>query len=222
MKKVIYTALIGDYDNLYTSVVPKLDDWDYICFTNNKKLKSNFWDIRYIENTDNLSNVKLARKIKIKFDKFVNEYDIILWKDANLIINTDLNLFIKNNLFNYDLVLSKHFQRNCIYKEASELISLNYAKKLDVEKQINSYKKEKYPVNNGLVETGLMIRRNNNDIKRFCNLWWNEVKKFTHRDQLSFNYVLWKNPLNINIIKSPFRYSREFILQLHKKEREIK
>ena len=23
--------------------------------------------------------------------------------------------------------------------------------------------------------------------------WWNEIEKYSHRDQLSFNYVLWKN-----------------------------
>ena len=46
-KNCIYTAIIGDYDNLYT---PKIvtEGWDYICFTDNKKLKSDFWTIKYV------------------------------------------------------------------------------------------------------------------------------------------------------------------------------
>jgi len=221
MKKCIYTAIIGDYDKLHTSTTPKLKDWDYICFTNNKNLKSNFWNIKYIE-SDSLSDVKLARKIKIKFDEYVSDYDIILWKDANIVINTNLNLFINKHLLNYDLVVSKHFQRNCIYKEAEELIKLKYALKEDVLKQISDYKNDNYPHNNGLVETGVMIRKNNENTIKFCDLWWNEILKHTHRDQLSFNYVLWKYPININIIKSPVRYTREFLLLNHNKNRRLK
>ena len=29
--------------------------------------------------------------------------------------------------------------------------------------------------------------------------WWSEIEKYSHRDQLSFNYALWKNKNSIKI-----------------------
>ena len=42
--------------------------------------------------------------------------------------------------------------------------------------------------------------------------WWSEIEKYSHRDQLSFNYALWKNPdssvllLDKNIYRSKYFY----------------
>ena len=30
--------------------------------------------------------------------------------------------------------------------------------------------------------------------------WWSEIEKYSHRDQLSFNYALWKNKNSIKIL----------------------
>ena len=55
IKKCIYTAIIGDYDNLYSSINNvKTDGWNYICFTDNKNLKSDFWKIIYVNKPENL------------------------------------------------------------------------------------------------------------------------------------------------------------------------
>ena len=46
MRIVVYTAIFGDYDDLYEPMV-KPDNVDYVCFTDSKTLKSDVWDVRY-------------------------------------------------------------------------------------------------------------------------------------------------------------------------------
>lgn len=47
-KIVVYTVIFNDYDFLKPHPI-KYDNIDYICFTNNKNLKSNFWTVKYIK-----------------------------------------------------------------------------------------------------------------------------------------------------------------------------
>lgn len=74
-----------------------------------------------------------------------------------------------------------------------------------------------YPINNGLVECGIIIRKNNLENINFSKLWWNEFIKFSKRDQISFSYVLWKSPINIKIIESQLRNNKMFQIKPHKK-----
>ena len=61
------------------------------------------------------------------------------------------------------------------------------------ERQMNRYKEEGFPANYGLVQTNVMIRRHNDPYsKNLMEKWWEELKDNSHRDQLSFNYAVWK------------------------------
>ena len=54
-KICVYTCITGDYDN--PKEIPKLEKGiDYYCFTNNKKIKSNTWNVIYINDKSNRCN----------------------------------------------------------------------------------------------------------------------------------------------------------------------
>ena len=58
----------------------------------------------------------------------------------------------------------------------------------------NKYNRENFPDDNGLAECCLIIRKHNEfNCINFMNNWFNEINLNSHRDQLSFNYILWKN-----------------------------
>ena len=44
-RKVLYTFIFGDYDDLKTPSV-STEGGDYVCFTDNPRLRSEFWDVR--------------------------------------------------------------------------------------------------------------------------------------------------------------------------------
>ena len=55
------------------------------------------------------------------------------------------------------------------------------------------YNEENFPDNNGLAETCLIVRKHNDlNCIDFMTQWYEEIKLYSHRDQLSFNYIYWK------------------------------
>ena len=208
---ICYTAIFGKYDNLKTPTVVT-EGWKYVCFTNNKELKSDFWDIRYIENK-NLSNVKAARCIKIRFFDYVKD-DLSIWCDASTQINVDLNEFVKV-YHRGNFTTTQHPVRNCVYQEAYACMKLNKDNNEVIHKQMLGYFNEKMPQHFGMIQSGLMIRNRDKEVIAFCTEWFKEVKKHSCRDQLSFNYVLWKTKLIKPYLITGDIFKNEFKLYRH-------
>jgi len=190
-KKVVYTSITGDYDELLTPTYIN-DNWDYICFTDNDNITSDFWQIQKIEDI-NLNNKRKNRIYKILPHKYLSEYDYSLYIDGNFRIIGDIDEYI--NRFSKDeaMMCFIHPDRNCIYEEVEAC--LNYKKDSDevIRNQIKKYKSEKYPKYYGLIVGGILYRKHNDpSVIKVMNLWWEEVKTHSYRDQLSFNYVCWK------------------------------
>ena len=192
-KKIVYTAIFGDYDNIKEPEYIN-DDWDYICYTNNKTLTSKTFTIKYVDAVfDNPT--KNARMIKILSHIFLIGYDYSLWVDGSVKLRGhNINELIDINLKNNYISLHKHVKRDCVYEEA---VACCLAKKDDdlvIQKQIDNYELEDMGKNYGLFETAEIVRdQNNSNVKKLNFLWWNELNKFSIRDQLSLPYIFWKH-----------------------------
>ena len=72
---------------------------------------------------------------------------------------------------------------------------------------------ENFPDNNGLSENCLIVRKHNElSCINFMNDWFDEIKYNSHRDQLSFNYILWKYE-NKNVKYISKRYIEDYFIQ---------
>lgn len=193
--KVIYTCITGSYEKIVdpTYIQP---DFDYICFTDNLNQTSKVWKFREIpEELQKYSKVKQQRLIKICPHKYLSEYDESLWVDGSIDILSDVNKFIDTycNIKDKSVYIRRHPARKCIYVEANTCISMKKDNSANINPQIEKYKKENFPANFGLVETGYIYRKHHNPYcVKLMNLWANELINGSHRDQLSFNYALWK------------------------------
>ena len=228
MNKIcVYTCITGNYD--YLPPCYHEEGIDYICYTNNKNVKSKDWKIIYIED-QKLNNVKLARKIKILGTEELKKYDVTLWIDGIIDFNTSIKEFIDKyvDLDNYDLIGFKHESRTSINEEIiacyeNDKISLDEA--IKVQKY---YIENKYPDTNQLIESGLLFRNfNNKNLMKCMKIWFDHILNLTHRDQLSFNYAQYLtnikiNLLSINIWDNPYfiakRHSEIFELLLYSKK----
>ena len=213
-KKVIYTCITGGYDSI---IEPQQisDGFDYVCFTDDKSMKSNIWDIRPLpKETEGLSQVKKQRYVKINPHLLLNEYDISIWVDGNVTIKSDLNKFVSENVVdNCSVYVPKHPQRNCIYAEEKAVLKMGKDKIDRTRPQIDRYRKEGFPENYGLLQSNILLRKHNEqDCIKLMEEWFNELKNGSHRDQLSFNYAAWKHQdvkivyLDKNIYKSNYFY----------------
>ncbi len=224
MKIVVYTANIGGYDTLND---PKVitEGVDYICFSD-MDIKSSVWKIRkclplYEDNT------RTARKYKVLPHRFLSEYDVSIWVDSNLLIIGNsidfINKNLKSNLAIFDHI-NCYDKRNCIYQEAEAIFSLgkqNGKYKDDpnvISKQMNYYMSNGYIGNNGLVSSGIIIRKHNSsDVKECMENWWNQIKLFSKRDQLSFNYCAHQTKLKFDYINDDIRNNNFSVLIPHNK-----
>jgi hypothetical protein len=191
-KIAFYTANIGGYD-LFQDFFHFDKEIDYYCFTDNENVKStNRWKVIYIHEK-NFTQKQIARRLKAfppfpLFDK--DKYDIIIWADANFHQNKSLMPLV-NKLKGNDILVMRHPERNCIYKESQTCINSGLGDKETTLAQIKRYKDEGFPDNYGLAATGLIVRKNNLLTEMFNHLWLKEISENSHRDQLSFDYVRW-------------------------------
>ena len=200
-KKVVYTCISGPYDRLREPRVVD-DGYDYICFTD-QRFESTIWTIKPIpEELKSFSMVKRQRCMKLLPHKFLPEYDFSIWVDSNIEINGSVEKFINEKCPQGDkfLWVGQHPRRDCLYDEQKACVSIKKDTEENTRPQITRYKSEGFPAHFGLPQTCILFRKHNDtDCVAFDNLWWKELKDGSHRDQLSFSYVVWK--LNTNGIQ---------------------
>ncbi len=87
-----------------------------------------------------------------------------------------------------------HPDRDCIYEELLASLPMKKYENRPLQDQIDSYKKQEYPIKNGLMAAGIIVRKTDTKrLKKIDEDWWQENIIWTYQDQLSLPYVLWKN-----------------------------
>ncbi|KAK7376848.1 hypothetical protein VNO80_02265 [Phaseolus coccineus] len=96
------------------------------------------------------------------------------------------------------LAISEHGARSSVYDEAKAVVKKNKAKPEEVEVQLNQYRTDGLPEDKrfggkkALCEASVIVRKHTPLTNLLMCVWFNEVVRFTSRDQLSFPYVLWR------------------------------
>lgn len=190
---VVYTALFGNYDNLYEDfdVEPEID---YVCFTDQSNLKSNKWRLVYVNHDKHpgLNNHYLNRWYKMHPDMLFARYKASIYIDSNVCILGGISKFFEK--YRGTLLSSPvHNLRVCIYDEALEVERLGKSDKQTLSKQMNFYRSEGFPEKFGLREMNVIYREHNDSrVIQLMRLWWQQINEYSERDQLSFMYSCWK------------------------------
>ena len=71
-----------------------------------------------------------------------------------------------------------------------------------------------------MVESNIIIRKHNErECIELMEEWWKEIKTNSHRDQLSFNYVLWKTGKRIKYIPKIYLNNYFDVTYLHNRRK---
>ena len=190
-KVIVYSCLIGDYDNVTS--FNKQKGYDYILFTDQKINNTNWTIFPIPDSVLNLkvSNIKKQRYMKIMPHKFFKNYDLSLYIDANYEIKGDLDDYLVNTLNPLDHIYIPHLQFG---KGIRQALDKAIEKKLDDVSLLNKIKKrydsKHFLDKTGIVNAGLMIRyHNTEDCIRLMEKWWREVRDYSHVDGFAFDYA---------------------------------
>lgn len=214
---IVYTSVFGNYDDIVKQNLPS--NWDWKCFSEENSLPL------YSDNTRN------AKRFKILPHRYLSDYDYSIFIDGNMTVVGDINKLVDDYLNDANVAFFSHNGnsldgRNCVYDEANTIFELgeknmrltpergilNYKDNPNIIKnQVEKYSLLGYPSKNNLI-TGMVIlrRHNEKDCIRSMEDWWTEIKYNSRRDQLSFNYVAWKNNLKFNYINGDSRNNEYF------------
>ena len=205
----VYTCITGGYD-LLRPVRHSGAIFDFICFADavTPEMRGSGWQIRPIPpDLSEFSNVKKQRMVKICPHRYLPEYKVSLWLDANIAVNGDIwNAVKKYDLSKCPLYTSRHPQRDCIYDEELACVRLGKDTAENTRPQIEKIRNDGFPAHAGLAETGIILRKHD-DAKciEAMETWAKVLARGSHRDQLSFNYACWKAGLKYGELRENYR-----------------
>ena len=202
LRKVVYTVLIGKYDKIHS--IKKEQGYDYYMFTD-QKINNNTkgWTILNVRKDINYLNrinrIKCQRFYKTHPHLFFKDYDLSIYFDASYESKGNLDEFLLRILSpNISIYILEHPFLDSINNEFVAVVLFKKETENNVFKIKERYNKERFQDNNGHAETCLIVRKHNElNCIDFMEGWFYEIKYNSHRDQLSFNYILWKTGYKI-------------------------
>jgi hypothetical protein len=216
-RKAVYTIILGNYDDLKEPEIVS-QDYDYICFTDQKGLRSKTWKIVRV-NCHKFSNTKRCAGYLIVYPfDYLARYELSVLVSGVISIHCDVGEFVNRVLpLDKSIAVMTNPKSDCVYFASENVIRSKKDKEEIVLGQMEKYRSEGYPEHNGMISTGVMIRRHNDEnLKKHCRLWLDEMNEHSQRDQLSFNYILWKYKLIEPTYFSHEVRGNEFIIHKHR------
>lgn len=185
MRKVIYTVNVGGYDKPRRA--PRFPGWDTVLFTDRAsglRLRLAGWTVRRFD-TQGLAAGAASRRPKLLPHLYLADYDISLYVDANIVFHDDPSR-LAEALGWPVFAAAAHPYRDNPYDEVAECVAQGKAPAAVLEAQAAAYRAEGLPGDAALYENNVLLRRHNDPVAvALDEAWWEEFRRFPHRDQIS-------------------------------------
>ncbi len=233
--RVIYTSVFGNYDDVLEQDLSDNWDWKYFndknslsLYADNNRNAKRFKVLphRYLRDYEYSiyidGNFLVTGNIDELIDKYLSDSNVAFFSHNQTSLDPRDCVYEEYNMMVY---FGNRNTSECAKTEKTVFDcdgrcrngNPYYHHKDNVEvmdKQLSKYLNNGYPKNNGLIFGGVILRRHNEqDCINTMEDWWAEIKYHSKRDQLSFNYVAWKNNLKFNYIEGDMRNNKYFLLK---------
>ncbi|CAD6257700.1 unnamed protein product [Miscanthus lutarioriparius] len=217
-KKTVCFAMFLDEVTLQTleSEGQKMDSMGFI----------GIWKIILIKNMPYNDTRRVGKIPKFLAHRLFPSSRFSIWLDSKLRLQTDPILILEYFLWRhgYEYAISNHYDRHCVWEEVAQNKKLNKFNHTIIDQQFEFYQADGLTKFNpsdpnkllpSYVPEGSFIVREHTPMSNlFSCLWYNEVDRFTPRDQLSFAYTYLKlrrinpdRPFRLNMFKDCERRS---------------
>ncbi len=208
-KVCIYTTLFGDIDQL-SSVSDPVPGVDYICFTDRPREATGWKQV--ITDPQQATNNLNAKVFKILPHKYLAEYEYSMFVDANTVFVGRVAELIEICRAGGDFVMWSHPTRDDAYVETCAIIGHVRHGPDGLLDQLRHYADEGLPRHTSMFEASFIWRRHTQPaVQELMEAWWQEICRFTSRDQLSLSYLVWKTGMRPCLLSSRLGTSRDNI-----------
>jgi tetratricopeptide (TPR) repeat protein len=172
--------------------------FDYLIYSDANFNNLGFYQLCPMPRID-LDNARLSRYMKMHPYELAEIYDLVVWVDASMMIVGDLYpLFEKFMSSGKPIGANVHPLRKTIQEEYVACVALGKDDPATMRKQLNHYAMEGFD-GRGLAECTILafnLRDHAKEVKLAMDTWWEQLLRFSKRDQLSFPYSLWAHGLS--------------------------
>lgn len=193
---ITYTAIFGRFDVLKPPLHPGGSDW--VCLADDDFSAPKPWTVTTF--TSPHDSRRRSRYCKLHPHIFFPEADITIWHGGNVQLTRPIQDYV-NLLGDGDVAALPHPLRTSVYAEADTCVRNGLISTSQADRQMDFYRSEGFP-GTRLHAAFLLVRRNSPAMIEFNEFWWSQIQKYTVRDQLSFDYCLWK--LGIEVVDIPY------------------
>ncbi|KAK6149917.1 hypothetical protein DH2020_017442 [Rehmannia glutinosa] len=159
--------------------------------------KVGLWRIIVVRNLPYLDPRRNGKVPKLLLHRLFPNARYSLWVDAKLELVVDPIQILERFLWrkNASFAISRHYKRFDVFEEAEANKAAGKYENASIDFQIEFYKKEgltpysvaKLPITSDVPEGCVIVREHIPISNLFTCLWFNEVDRFTSRDQISFS-----------------------------------
>ena len=193
-KCVIYTCIIGSYDELQQPAV--IDpDFDFVCFVGKGEKSADrdgVWELREFD--CGLDDPRLvSRYPKMHPHVLLPEYEASVWIDGNVrIMDGTIYEAARARAADGSVYAGvRHPSRDCLYVEAWMCLKMGRLSVIEYLRTCAFLVLHGQRRHGGLLENNLIFRRHlDPSVVRLDELWWSMLFRVARRDQLSFPWCL--------------------------------
>lgn len=188
-----FTAITANFDTLR---VPRTLDpeIDYVCFSDTPRSNLGIFEIRPLP-YHHADPVRAARFVKTHPHLLFPDHDIAVWMDATIIVSSDLKPLIARVMATNEAVGGiPHPLRHGIYDEAYHCARSRKDDPVVIAAQVARYLAAGVPNHLAVPDSSFMIwNLRRPAAAEVLTSWWREIESGSRRDQMSFNYALWRH-----------------------------
>ncbi|KAK9271074.1 hypothetical protein L1049_026663 [Liquidambar formosana] len=178
------------------------------------------WKIVVVKNLPYTDMRRVGKIPKLLAHRLFPSARYSIWLDSKLRLQLDPLLILEYFLWRkgHEYAISNHYDRHCVWEEVAQNKKLNKYNHTVIDQQFAFYQADGLKRFNpsdpnkllpsNVPEGSFIVRAHTPMSNLFSCLWFNEVDRFTPRDQLSFAYTYQKlrrmnpgKPLQLNMFK---------------------
>lgn len=218
---VVYTAIFGDCDKLRPVGIHD-PGVRYVCFTD-RRVESKGWEVIVCDLTES-TPVRENRKYKLQPFQLFPGADWVIYIDGSMATKMKASEIIDDLSSRFgrgiDLFCSTHPLGHNAYRDGEWVIRKRFTSSYIIDRQLANYRAEGLPDSQATGECCFLVSRNTDAIHRFYAIWDSQVQSFSHRDQTSFPYAVWKSEINLYLFPRRMR-SKYVSRRRHLKKRVV-
>ncbi|XP_021760440.1 uncharacterized protein LOC110725263 [Chenopodium quinoa] len=162
------------------------------------------WKIVVVKNLPYTDMRRVGKIPKLLSHRLFPSARYSIWLDSKLRLQRDPLLLLEHFLWRkgHEYAISNHYDRHCVWEEVERNKKLNKFNHTMIDQQFQFYQADglkrfnasdpEKMLPSNVPEGSLIVRAHTPMSNLFSCLWFNEVDRFTPRDQLSFAYTYQK------------------------------